>query len=121
MRGWHPILRECGSARAPNECPDCRVDASVSPGATRAAQCPSVSPGYTGSISGLVRFAVMGGSTGHVGTPGPSCAWVVADGVLLGGVPIAIYDLDGRGGLGAGDLSLWLSDFGTGQYIGRDG
>jgi hypothetical protein len=22
--------------------------------------------------------------------------------------------------LGAGDLSLWLSDLGTGQYIGRD-
>jgi hypothetical protein len=103
-----------------HECPDCRVDASAAPNATRAAQCPNISPGYSGGTDGLVRFTVVGGSTGHGGTIGPSIAWVVAGGVWLAKVPIAIYDLDGNGGLGAGDLSLWLTDFGTGQYIGRD-
>jgi hypothetical protein len=102
------------------ECPDCRVDSFTPAGATSAASCPLVSPGYTGDNTGLVRFAVVGGSTGRPGTPGPSVAWVMAEGVLLARVPVAIYDLDSSGGLSSADLSLWLTDFGAGQYIGRD-
>jgi hypothetical protein len=70
--------------------------------------------------AGVVDMTVVGGSSGAAVPPGPSIAKITADGVPFGEVPVAIYDLDGSGGLGAGDLSIWLSDYGTGQFYGRD-
>ena len=31
-------------------------------------------------------------------------------------VPVSIFDLDGAGGMGANDVSLWLGDYGSLQY-----
>ena len=103
-----------------SHCPDCRLDPETAPGAALAAHCPYQSAGYACDAQGRVHLTIVGASSGHAGTPGTSMAWIYAEGVLLRQVPVAIYDLDGTGGVGAGDLSLWLSDFGTSQYIGRD-
>ena len=102
-------------------CPDCRLDVSTRSGASSGAACPATSAGFTPDFrDGHVRFCVVGGSTGRAGTPGPSRANILADGIVIGhDIPVAIYDLDGNGGLGTGDLSLWLDDFGRGVYIGR--
>jgi hypothetical protein len=69
---------------------------------------------------GIVDMTVVGSSSGAAVPPGPSIAKIFADGIPFGEVPVAIYDLDGSGGLGAGDLSIWLSDYGSGQFYGRD-
>jgi hypothetical protein len=70
-------------------------------------------------VNGMVRFAVVGGSEidGLHGM-GP-CAQVYSGGVAIGTARVAYLDLDGSGGLGANDLAVWLSDFGTGEPIGR--
>ena len=100
-------------------CPDCRMPAAGTlPG--EPVQCPDSYGVWTTDDQGAARLVLVGGSTGLPGTPGPSVARIYAGGVLLVQVPIAIYDLDGRGGLTANDLSLWLADYGTGQYVGRD-
>lgn len=109
-----PVWVDCSG------CPDCRVSSAPMTGQTRAASCPGSSGGITPQADGSVTFTLTGGSTGHPGTAGPATARIIADGVLLGTVPIAIYDLDSAGGVGASDLGLWLADFGSGQYIGRD-
>lgn len=70
-------------------------------------------------VNGMVRFAVVGGSeAAGLHGMGP-CAQVYSNGALIGTVRIAYLDLDGAGGLGANDLAIWLSDFGTGEPIGR--
>ena len=42
-----------------------------------------------------------------------------ASGVLLGTATLAYVDLDGSDGMGGNDISLWLTDFGSGEPIGR--
>ena len=71
--------------------------------------------------NGLVHFRVMGWSVGVPGTPGApyNSAKVYADGVLLASPSVSIYDLDGHG-LGAADLSAWLTDFFSGSNAARD-
>jgi hypothetical protein len=44
---------------------------------------------------------------------------IYADGVLLCTIDIGSFDLDNVTGVGGGDLSLWLDDFGVGGDIGR--
>jgi hypothetical protein len=63
--------------------------------------------------NGAVRFRVVGGSVGTPGQPGtgPNGARVYADGVLGASPTVAIYDLTGFDGLGAGDLAAWLTDY----------
>jgi len=51
--------------------------------------------------------------SGHASSLAGS-AKVLAKGVLLALPSVASFDLDGSGGVGAGDLSVWLSDFGSG-------
>jgi len=77
-----------------------------------------------GNASGVVTFRVMGGADGGPGgasTPSGGCAKIYADGVLLtdgickpASVQVAVYDLNGSLGGGAGvgpaDLSVWLGD-----------
>lgn len=71
-------------------------------------------------LNGWVRFAVVGGGDPSAPHGAGPCATVYAGpGVTLGTVRVAYLDLDGSGGLGAGDLSVWLSDFGTAEAIGR--
>lgn len=70
-------------------------------------------------LNGMVRFAVVGGSEAQgLHGMGP-CAQVYSSGTPIGTVRIAYLDLDGSLGLGANDVSVWLSDFATGEPIGR--
>ena len=100
-------------------CPDCRLDTASLAGSSAPATCPFRSAAFAPGADGHTRFCVVGGSTGGPGTQGPSEARIFGGGALLRVIPVAIYDLDGSGGLGTGDLSLWLDDFGRGVYIGR--
>ena len=46
---------------------------------------------------------------------------IIGNGSFFGSVPVVCYDLDGSGGVGAGDLSAWLTLFGSGQdYLVAD-
>ncbi len=68
---------------------------------------------------GVVRFAVVGGGIPGAAASNAPCGQILSDGVLLRTVHVAYLDLDGSGGLGGNDLSLWLSDYGAGQPISR--
>ena len=46
---------------------------------------------------------------------GPRGGQIFGNGQLLANIEVVAYDLDGTGGVGANDLSLWLQDFGLGQ------
>jgi hypothetical protein len=74
-----------------------------------------------GNASGVATFRIMGGSDANGTSPGGGCAKIYADGVLLtdgickpASVQVAVYDLNGSLGGGAGvgpaDLSVWLAD-----------
>jgi len=69
---------------------------------------------------GSVTFTVIGSSTGAGNAASLSNEGrVFASGRLIGSPSVASFDLDGSGGVGAGDLSVWLSDFGSGQPYER--
>jgi hypothetical protein len=72
----------------------------------------------TTDAQGQVAPVFMGGRDPLRGAPTDRVR-VYADGGLLASVNVAVFDLDGRDGVGAGDLSLWLQDFGTGLNWGR--
>jgi len=65
--------------------------------------------------SGAVTFTILGHSNGAGGaTMLANAGNVYVNGALIRHPTIAAFDLDGSGGVGAGDLSAWLSDFGSG-------
>ena len=68
---------------------------------------------------GSVHMIAVGGGDRTAPHGGGACAGVYSGGVLLGFVPVSYLDQDGSGGLGAGDLSVWQSDWVTGDPIGR--
>jgi len=69
---------------------------------------------------GAVSFTVLGGSNGAGNaTTLIGGGKIYANGVLIGSPTAAAYDLDGGSGVGANDLSAWLTDFGTGNPFGR--
>jgi len=72
------------------------------------------------NVRGEVTFTVMGRSNGagNATTLGGG-GRVFANGVLIRTPSVASFDLDGSGGVGAGDLSAWLADFGSGQPYAR--
>ena len=65
------------------------------------------------NASGVATFVVVGGGIAGGLAHASNCVKVYADGVLLNGagVGVDIYDLDGTGGVGLSDLSLWASDY----------
>jgi len=70
--------------------------------------------------SGSVFFTVLGGSNGA----GNALTLlnggrIYENGTLIGLPTVSTFDLDGQGGVGANDLSAWLTDFGSGQNFGR--
>ena len=77
---------------------------------------------FTG-VDGGVTFTILGGSIGAnnattiSGAGGPFR--IYANGIPITQPTISAYDLDGSGGLGADDLSTWLSDFATGLPYAR--
>ncbi len=69
---------------------------------------------------GSVTFTVLGGSNGAGNaTTLLGGARIYANGTLIGSPTAAAYDLDGASGVGANDLSAWLTDFGSGFAFGR--
>jgi hypothetical protein len=74
--------------------------------------------GFTNS-AGQVAFTLLGGSFTSLVHTGLSCAQILADGVLLSSPTIGTFDMNGVGGISAGDLSVWLADLGAGGYRGR--
>lgn len=72
----------------------------------------------TTDAQGQVSPTFMGGRDALRGMPTDRVR-VYADGALLANVNVAVFDLDGRDGVGSGDLSLWLQDFGSGLNWGR--
>src|SRR5262245_58262304 len=72
------------------------------------------------NAQGEVTFTLLGHSngTGHATSPA-GAGRIFGNGVLMRTPTIASFDLDGTSGVGAGDLSTWLADFGSGQAFGR--
>jgi len=69
---------------------------------------------------GSVQFIVLGGSNGAGNaTTLLNGGRVFANGTLIGSPTVSAFDLDGGSGVGANDLSAWLTDFGTGNNYGR--
>ncbi len=70
--------------------------------------------------NGRATFVLLGGSNGAGNAvtllSGGKIFW---DGLLIGSPTVGAFDLDGAGGLGANDLSAWLTDFGTTINFGR--
>ncbi len=65
-------------------------------------------------ITGTVTFTVLGGGKGaHTASTLHGGGKVFANGVQLATPTITAFDLDGVGGVGINDLSVWLVDFGT--------
>jgi hypothetical protein len=69
---------------------------------------------------GSVTFTILGGSNG-AGNASTllNGGKIFANGTLIQQPTVAAYDLDGSSGVGANDLSAWLTDFGTGSPFGR--
>jgi len=63
---------------------------------------------------GQVTFTLLGSGTGMTDTPSPGQGKIYANGLLVGSFDVSTFDLDGTGGVGANDLSVWLADFGSG-------
>ena len=99
-------------------CPGARLGSqSYAPGTT--IKCSTLGVLGTTDTNGEVRITLVGGGTpGSPPGSGP-CVQVFASGVPLGSATLAYVDLDGSGGTGSDDLSLWLTDFGLGEPIGR--
>jgi hypothetical protein len=69
-------------------------------------------------LNGVALFTVIG--TGIGGPASPSSALkIYADGVLLGGVSVAVLDRDGVGGLTGMDLAQWAGDLWAGTNPAR--
>jgi hypothetical protein len=67
---------------------------------------------------GQVTFTLLGSSTGMRDVPSQGPA-MYANGLSFGPIAVSTFDLDGAGGVGANDLSIWLADFGSGEPHAR--
>ena len=99
-------------------CPGARV-ASDQGQAEVSARCETHGITAMNGNDGSVRMIAVGGGDPSAGHGMGGCAGIYAGGVLLGFVSVAYLDEDGSGGLGAGDLAIWLGDFATQEPIGR--
>src|SRR5436190_8483547 len=69
---------------------------------------------------GEVTFTLLGGSTGAGNASSLAhSARIFGNGTLFAEPSVSSFDLDGSGGVGAGDLSVWLADFGSGMDWAR--
>ncbi|MCC6650187.1 MAG: hypothetical protein IT348_03445 [Candidatus Eisenbacteria bacterium] len=68
---------------------------------------------------GSATFTIMGSVSSAPARLGEFRVPILADGMLLGTPMLAVFDLDGAGGIGANDMSVWLEDFSEGLYRGR--
>jgi len=99
-------------------CPGARVAVDqLQPGVT--SQCATSGIIVMADQEGTAHLAAVGGGDASAPHGGGPCAGIYADGFLLGFVSVGYMDENGRDGLGAGDLSVWLTDFVTGDPIAR--
>jgi len=69
---------------------------------------------------GEVTFTLLGGSNGAGNASSLAhSARIFGNGVLMAVPSVSSFDLDGSDGVGAGDLSVWLSDFESGMEWAR--
>jgi hypothetical protein len=107
-----------------NDCTDLRV-AVIQPHPGVTVDCSSGPVGTVRAVtdaSGTGTFRIVGGArnpTGAAPGAGFQCARVYADGVFLGRVNVGAFDQNGVSGVGPADLSVWLTDFYSGVYVGR--
>src|SRR5262245_20482928 len=71
------------------------------------------------NLQGEVTFTIVGSSKGGSASSLANSARIFGRGVLMGSPSAAAFDLDGFGGVGAGDLAVWLTDFGSGTAWAR--
>jgi hypothetical protein len=72
------------------------------------------------NAAGEVTFTMLGGSSGAGNASSLAhSARIFGNGALMGTPSVSSFDLDGTGGVGAGDLSVWLGDFGSGMNWAR--
>lgn len=98
-------------------CPDVLLGTLAGPGTI--VNCDTRKPRLTTGSDGRVEFRL----TGAIGIRSPAStgaqAWVLADGLVLARVPVAVLDQDGAEGVDAKDLRLWLHDFYSGTNPAR--
>jgi len=95
--------------------PGVRLGRETDP-ATTFAECPSQLLHFTADQSGTCRITVTGSVdlAQQVAGVAPAVS-IYTNGILFGDLPVICYDLDGVGGLGAGDLSKWITLFSSGE------
>jgi len=72
------------------------------------------------AADGSVRFTILGGSNGAGNAVTLlNGGKIFANGTLIQSPTVSAFDLDGAAGVGANDLSAWLTDFGSGLNYGR--
>jgi hypothetical protein len=97
--------------------PDIKIQ-STQPYAGLTVDCATKTVRALTNASGVASFEIVGRSTS--GTAATFLLGkIYADGVLLGSRTVAAFDLDGAGGVGANDLSVWLGDYSAAAAAGR--
>jgi hypothetical protein len=71
------------------------------------------------NVAGEVRFTILGKSVGAGAVLQDVQTGIYANGTLLCHPRVAIFDLDDSGAMGAGDMSTWFMDFGSGEAHDR--
>jgi hypothetical protein len=70
---------------------------------------------------GSATFTILGHSNGGGNASSLlGVGKIFANGTLIASPTVSAFDLDGQSGVGANDLSCWLTDFGLGEPYGRD-
>jgi len=102
-----------------SQCPDAVICADQDDAAATV-NCAAKTVTKIADANGQVSFTLVGASTGanHAATTAASVR-IIANGVVIRFAAFAAFDLDGSGGVGAGDLSVWLADFGSGVPYDR--
>ena len=91
---------------------------AVQPDPDLVLNCEGRSASKLTDANGVVTFRLLGYSQGPP-TALQHAGRIYANGAQCSPLTISAFDLDGASGLGANDLSTWLTDFGTGQPYGR--
>jgi hypothetical protein len=100
-------------------CPGVRLSAQTYD-AGSSIRCGTAGVLKTTNLFGEVRMTLVGGGIAGGPAGAGACVQVFASGVPIGGASLAYLDLDGSGGMGGHDISLWLADVGSGEdIIGR--
>jgi hypothetical protein len=102
-----------------DNCTDVRICNNQPAGGS--ASCSGGSVEYSGTTdgSGNLTVSIVGGGRGSTVSQSGACATVFADGINLGTMSVAAVDLDGANGVGSSDLSLWYSDYFSGNHYAR--